>query len=86
MLDILIISPFRYALQKQCNKVSTNKIEGVKENFQIHSVYTLPADIEKGIYGQQYDFAYIDKFYSTEEIGRIREHIRGQQHKQIKLF
>lgn len=86
MLDVLVISPFRYALQKQSNKVRVNKLDGSNEELRIHSVYALPADIEEGIYGQQYDFAYIDKFYSNEEIGRIREHIRGQQYKQIKTF
>ena len=78
-MDILIISPFNYAVHKQA--------EIVKElffvnNLTINSIQitqALPNEIEQNIYGKNYDVAYVDMFYNEEEINMIREHVTGRK-------
>lgn len=78
-MEILIISPFNYAVHKQA--------ECVKELFfardwdigSMQITQALPNEIAQKIHGKSYDIAYIDNFYSREEINMIREHITGKQ-------
>jgi hypothetical protein len=84
MLDILVISPFRYALRKKCEDVSMNLFCDDITNYKVHAIYALPDDIQEKIHGKSFDFAYIDIFYSSDEISSVRDHLRGD--KKSKLF
>lgn len=85
-MNILIISMFRYALEKQRAKVKERMYVENIEDYSIHAVHALPDEIESKIEGRQYDYVYIDTFYNNEEVGKIRDHVHGQQYKQIERF
>ena len=84
MLDILVISPFRYALRKKCEAIKLQMAVDDNDDFMLHAVYALPADVSKRIHGKSFDFAYVDIFYLSEEISEVRDHLRGN--KALKLF
>ena len=84
MLDILVISPFRYALKKKCDDVNMKMFCEDNTDYKVHAIYALPNDIRDKIHGKSFDFAYIDIFYSSDEISGIRDHLRGD--KKSKLF
>jgi hypothetical protein len=46
----------------------------------------LPDELETKLMGKQFDYMFIDTFYSNEEVGMIREHLAGLQRKQIERF
>ena len=85
-MNILVISMFRYALEKQRAKVKEKMFVENVEDYHIHAVHALPDEIEEKIQGRQYDYVYIDTFYTNEEVGKIRDHIQGMQSKQIERF
>ena len=85
-MNILVISMFRYALEKQRAKVKEKMFTDGIEDYSIHAVHALPREIEEKIQGRQYDYVYIDAFYNNEEVGKIRDHVHGQQYKQIERF
>ena len=85
-MNILIISMFRYALEKQKAAVKEKMFVNSVEDFSIHDVYAMPDEIEEKIQGRQYDYAFIDVFYNNVEVGKIRDHIHGMQSKQIERF
>ena len=85
-MNVLVISMFRYALEKQKAIVKEKMFADEIEDYSIHAVKALPSEIEQKIQGRQYDYAYIDTFYTNEEVGKIRDHIMGQQYRQIERF
>lgn len=85
-MNVLVISMFAYALEKQKAIVKEKMFADGIEDYSIHAVKALPNEIDEKIQGRQYDYAFIDTFYNTEEVGKIRDHIQGMQHKQIERF
>ena len=85
-MNVLVISMFAYALEKQRAIVKEKMFADDIEDYSIHAVKALPDEIERKIQGRQYDYAYIDTFYNNEEVGKIRDHIQGMQVKQIERF
>lgn len=85
-MNILIISMFSYALEKQKTIVKEKLFTSDIEDYSIHAVKALPNEIDGKIQGRQYDYAYIDVFYNNEEVGKIRDHIQGMQKGQIERF
>lgn len=85
-MNVLVISMFAYALEKQRAIVKEKMFADDIEDYSIHAVKALPDEIERKIQGRQYDYAYIDTFYNSEEVGKIRDHIQGMQAKQIERF
>ena len=83
MTVILVISMFKYALDKKVEQL-TKRVDHA--HSRIISIYALPNEIEAKIEGEQFDYMFIDKFYDDEEVGKIREHLRGLQRKQIERF
>ena len=77
---------FRYALEKQKEIVKEKIFADGNEDYSIHAVKALPNEIDGKIQGRQYDYAFIDVFYNNEEVGKIRDHVQGMQHKQIERF
>ena len=86
MFEILIITPFSYALEKQKSIVKEKMFADGIEDYSIREVKALPSEIDEKIQGRQYEYAFIDVFYSNEEVGKIRDHVQGMQHKQIERF
>ena len=86
MFEILIISPFSYALEKQKDFVKLKLFCDEIKDYKIHTVKALPDEIVGKIHGRQFDYAYIDVNYINSEVGKIREHINGMQSKQIERF
>ena len=85
-MNVLVISMFRYALEKQKAIVKEKMFADGIEDYSIHAVKALPNEIDGKIQGRQYDYAFIDVFYTNEEVGKIRDHIMGQQYRQIERF
>ena len=85
-MNVLIITMFTYALEKQKAIVKEKMFADEIEDYSIHAVKALPSEIEQKIQGRQYDYAYIDTFYTAEEVGKIRDHVQGMQHRQIERF
>ena len=77
---------FRYALEKQKAIVKEKMFADDIDDYDIHVVHALPNEIDGKIQGRQYDYAFIDVFYNTEEVGKIRDHVQGMQHRQIERF
>lgn len=77
-MEVLIISPFRYALERQTNKIR-EKLFCKDVECRIHSIQALPDEIEDKILGNQYDYAYIDSEYISEEVGKIRDQLCGRK-------
>lgn len=86
MFEILIISPFSYALEKQKDFVKLKLFCDEITDYKIHTIKALPDEIDGKIHGKQFDYAYIDIHYIAEEINHIREHITGSQYRQIERF
>lgn len=84
-MEILLISPFKYALDK-CNEC-IKELLFLKEyqDYIIYIAQAMPDEIESKIMGKTFDIAYADINYSDEEIGIIREHLRGRNPKIIKF-
>ena len=61
-MNVLVISMFAYALEKQRAKVKEKMFTDDIEDYSIHAVKALPSEIEQKIQGRQYDYAYIDTF------------------------
>ena len=86
MFEVLIISPFSYALEKQKDFVKLKLFCDEIADYKIHTIKALPDEIGGKIHGKQFDYAYIDVNYINSEVGKIREHVQGMQHKQIERF
>ena len=86
MFEVLIISPFSYALEKQKDFVKLKLFCDEITDYKIHIVKALPDEIDGKIHGKQFDYAYIDVNYISSEVGKIREHVSGMQSKQIERF
>ena len=86
MFEVLIISPFSYALEKQKDFVKMKLFCDEIKDYKIHTVKALPDEIGGKIHGKQFDYAYIDVNYISSEVGKIREHVNGMQSKQIERF
>lgn len=85
-MNVLIISPFAYALEKQTTKVKRQLFLDDVENYNIHEVKALPDELNGKLDGKQYDFMYIDVHYIDAEVNAMREHLNGLQSKQIVRF
>jgi hypothetical protein len=86
MFEVLIISPFAYALEKQKDFVKLKLFCDEITDYKIHTIKALPDEIDGKIHGKQFDYAYIDVNYINSEVGKIREHVNGMQSKQIERF
>ena len=86
IMNVLIITMFTYALEKQKAIVKEKMFADGIEDYSIHAVKALPNEIDGKIQGRQYDYAFIDVFYNNEEVGKIRDHVQGMQHRQIERF
>lgn len=84
MLEILIISIFSYAITEKEKEVRAELFARDITEYKITCIQALPKEIEGKIYGKQFDYAYADRNYISDELGIIREHIRGKQ--RIELF
>lgn len=85
-MNILIISPFAYALGKQTTKIKRQLFLDDVENYNIHEIKALPDELNGKLDGKQYDFMYIDVHYIDAEVNAMREHLSGLQNKQIVRF
>lgn len=85
-MNILIISPFAHALEKQTAEVKSQLFLDDVENYNIHEVKALPNELNGKLDGKQYDFMYIDVHYIDAEVNAMREHLNGLQSKQIVRF
>ena len=85
-MNILIISPFAHALEKQTAEVKRQLFLDDVMDYNIHEVKALPDELDGKLDGKQYDYAYIDVNYINSEVGKIREHVQGMQHRQIVRF
>ena len=85
-MNVLIITMFTYALEKQKEIVKEKMFADGIEDYSNREVKALPSEIDEKIQGRQYEYAFIDVFYSNEEVGKIRDHVQGMQHKQIERF
>lgn len=86
MMEVLIISPFAYALERHEKKVKEKLFCDDITDYHINLIQALPDEIERKIHGKQFDYAYIDVNYINSEVGKIREHVSGMQSKQIERF
>lgn len=86
MMEVLIISPFAYALKQHEKKVKEKLFCDDIIDYHITIVQALPDEIDGKITGKQFDYAYIDISYIDVEVWKIREHISGMQNKQIERF
>ena len=84
MLNVLIISPIKYALDKQVNKARAEFFAN-DNDVAIHAVHALVDEVEKRINGKQYDIAFIDTLYDIDEVNMIREHICGVKQKIVRF-
>lgn len=72
-MKILIISMFSYAL-----RVKEKEIASKYPQCKVATIFAFPDDIDRKLAGQQFDFCFADIYYSSKEIGKIREHIQGK--------
>ena len=86
MENILIISPFPYAISKKVEEVKFRYFCKEVKNYKIYTIKAFPAELADKLQGQTFDFAYIDVNYISEEINMIREHITGDASKRMKFF
>ena len=86
MENILIISPFPYAINKKMDEIKFKYFCKEISNYRIHTVKAFPNEIADKLQGQTFDFAYIDVNYIPEEVNMIREHITGDASKRMKFF
>ena len=86
MMEVLIISPFAYALRQHEKKVKEKLFCDDITDYHINIIQAMPNEIERKIHGKSFDYAYIDRNYIEEEINKVREHITGAQYKQIERF
>lgn len=86
MMEVLIISPFAYALERREKKVKEKLFCDDITDYHITIIQALPDEIDGKIAGKQFDYAYIDINYIDVEVWKIREHINGMQSKQIERF
>lgn len=85
-MNILIISPFAHALEKQTAEVKKQLFLDDVTDYNIHEVKALPDELDGKLDGKQYDFMYIDVNYIASEVNTMREHLNGLQSKQIVRF
>lgn len=84
MLNVLVISPIKYALDKQVKNVMAESF--ATDNYcNIHAVHALVNEVEQRINGKQYDIAFIDTLYDIDEVNMIREHICGVKQKIVRF-
>ena len=84
MLNVLVISPLKYALDKQVDKARAEFFAN-DNDVTIHAVHALVDEVEKRINGKQYDIAFIDTLYDIDEVNMIREHICGVKQKIVRF-
>ena len=78
-MEILIVSPYEYALQRQAEKLRERLFCKDIDDYRLHIVYALPADLDGKISGKQYDLAYVDSHYTAEEVGKVRDYLSGRK-------
>lgn len=81
---MLIISPIKYALDKQVEKARAEFFAN-DNDITIHAVHALTDEVEKRINGRQYDIAFIDTLYDIDEVNIIREHVYGVKQKIVRF-
>lgn len=86
MMNILVISPFRYAVLQKCRYIRAQMLKDNRDDYRVYAIHALPDEVIPKIYGKSFDFAYIDIFYAPEEVAEIRDHITGKIYKNIKIF
>ena len=86
MMNILVISPFRFAVLQKCRQIRAQMLEDERDDYRVYAIHALPDEVIPKIYGKSFDFAYIDVFYDPEEVAEIRNHITGNIYKNIKFF
>jgi hypothetical protein len=86
MFDILVISPYDYALRQKVDDIKLRLFCQEQTNYQLHVIKALPDEVTEKLHGQNYDYAYIDDTYIDDEVAEIRSHITGESHKTIKFF
>ena len=86
MMNILVISPFRFAVLQKCRQIRAQMLEDEHDDHRVYAIHALPDEVIPKIYGKSFDFAYIDVFYDPEEVAEIRNHITGKIYKNIKFF
>ena len=85
-MRVLIISLFSYALSQKEIMVRYEMSMDKINDYSIETIKALPNELEEKLMGKQFDYMFIDTFYSHEEVGMIREHLAGLQRKQIERF
>ena len=86
MFDILIISPFEYALKQKAEDIKLKLFCDELANYKLHMIKAMPDEIVGKLHGKSFDSAYIDNEYIDEEVAEIRNHITGKSYKNIKFF
>lgn len=86
MENILIISPFPYAISKKVEEIKFKYFCKEVKNYKIHTIKAFPCELADRLQGRNFDFAYIDVEYIPEEVNIIREHITGDASKRMKFF
>lgn len=86
MMDILVISPFRYALDQKADDIKLRLFCREETNYKLNLVQALPCDVADKLQGRSFDYAYIDVNYIDDEVAEIRSHITGESHKTMKFF
>ena len=86
MTNILVISPYNYALENKVMDVKLKLLSNNSEGYEVYAVQALPCEVSAKIHGRSFDYAYIDNHYIDREIADIRTHVTGDQHKNIKFF
>lgn len=86
MMNILVISPFRYAVLQKCRYIRAQMLKDNRDDYKVYAIHALPDEVIPKIYGKSFDFAYVDTFYASKEVAEIRNHITGKIYKNIKFF
>ena len=69
MLELLIISLFAYAIKEKEKEVRAELFARDITEYKITCIQALPKDIERKMYGKQFDYAYADRNYISDELG-----------------
>lgn len=83
MTRVLVISMFTHAIKVKVRELS--KKVNLSE-VRLVAIKAMPYNLEGKLMGEQFDYAFIDKFYDMDEVNIIREHITGLQKNQIRRF
>lgn len=86
MKNILVMSPYRYALENKVTDVKLRMLCDDIEDYHIDAVQALPDEVIDKLHGKTYDLVYVDDHYIDVELAEVRSHISGDIHKNIKIF